>query len=68
MPERVKKLEGQFENVLCDLEKISGSLVRLEKMGCDLGRVAEILGRLVDSEATQGVSQGSVDGGNSYVS
>jgi hypothetical protein len=68
MPERVKKLEGQFDNVLCDLEKISGSLVRLEKMGCDLGRVAGILGKLVNSEGTQDVAKGSVDGGNSYVS
>ena len=68
MPERVKKLEGQFENVLCDLDRISGSLTKLEKMGCDLGRVAEILGRLVESEAIQGVSKGSIDGGNTYVS
>ena len=68
MPERVKKLEGQFDNVLCDLERISGSLVKLEKMGCDLGRVADILGKLVDPEGTQDIAKGSVDGGNSYVS
>jgi hypothetical protein len=68
MPERVKKLEGQFDNVLCDLERISGSLVKLEKMGCDLGRVADILGKLVDSEGNQGIAKGSVDGGSSYVS
>jgi predicted transcriptional regulator len=68
MPERVKKLEGQFDNVLCDLERISGSLTRLEKMGCDLGRVADILGKIVNSEGTQDVAKGSVDGGNGYVS
>ena len=68
MPERVKKLEGQFDNVLSDLEKISGSLAKLEKMGCDLGRVADILGKLVEPEGTRDVSKGSVDGGASYVS
>ncbi len=68
MPERVKKLEGQFDNVLCDLERISGSLVKLEKMGCDLGRVADILGKLLVSEGAQDVAKGSVDGGKSYVS
>ena len=68
MPERVKKLEGQFDNVLSDLEKISGSLARLEKMGCDLGRVADILGKLAETGTTQEVAKGSVDGGDSYVS
>ena len=68
MPERVKKLEGQFDNVLCDLERISGSLARLEKMGCDLERVADILGKLVDPEGTQDIAKGSANGGNSYVS
>ena len=33
MPERVKKMEVQVENVLTDLAKISGSLEKLEKMG-----------------------------------
>ena len=31
MPERVKKLEGQVDNVLTDLAKISSSLEKLEK-------------------------------------
>lgn len=67
MPERIKKLEGQVDNALCDLEKISGSLVKLEKMGVDLAKVTEILGKLADLESGQG-SKGSVDGGKSYVS
>jgi len=33
-------------------------------MGCDLGRVADILGKLVNSEGTQDVAKGSVNGGN----
>ena len=36
-----------------DLEKISGSLTKLEKMGCDLGRVAEVLGKLTDFKLTK---------------
>jgi hypothetical protein len=53
MPELVKKLVGQFDNVLCDLERISGSLAKPEKMGCDLGRVTDILGKLVGPEDAQ---------------
>jgi hypothetical protein len=69
MPERVKKLEGQVDNVLSDLEKISGSLVKLEKMGCDLAKVADVLGKLVDFEnSSQGQPQGSEEVGKSYVS
>jgi len=33
----------QVGYVLCDLEKIAGSLSRLEKIGYDLGKVAEHL-------------------------
>ena len=46
MPERVKKMEVQVENVLTDLAKISGSLEKLEKMGYSLAKVAEALGKL----------------------
>ena len=68
MPKRVKKLEGQVENVVCDLEKISGSLARLEKMGCDLAKVAQVLGRLVDfEEANQKTPASPVEGGKAYV-
>ncbi len=68
MPERVKKLEGQFDNVLVDLEKISSSLAKIEKLGGDLAKVAEVLGRLADSvESSQDASRGSGDGGKSYV-
>jgi hypothetical protein len=66
MPERVKKLEGQVDIALGDLERISGSLSKLEKMGVDLARVAEVLGRLVDVEGSQGSSKGSVEGGKGY--
>ena len=38
MPERVKKMEVQVENVLTDLAKISGSLEKLEKMGYSLSQ------------------------------
>jgi len=47
MPGRVKKLEGQVGNVLCDLEKISGSIAKLEKLSFDLGKITEILNKLV---------------------
>lgn len=68
MPERVKKLEGQVGNVLCDLEKISRSISKLEKIGYDLGRVADILGKLVDFESAQESIKNSAEGGSSYVS
>jgi hypothetical protein len=68
MPERVKKLEGQVGNVIFDLEKISGSLAKLDKMGCDLAKVAEVLCKLVDTEGSPCVAKASVDGGTSYVS
>ena len=69
MPERVKKLEGQFDNVLCDLERISGSLSKLEKIGCDLGKVAEILSKLVDFECCNDAQETKdfTNGGNRYV-
>jgi predicted transcriptional regulator len=67
MPERVKKLDGQFDNVLCDLEKISVSLAKLEKIGYDLGKVAEVLGKLVDFQS-QDTPKASAEGGKSYVS
>jgi hypothetical protein len=51
--------------VLCDLERISGSLAKLEKMGCDLGRVAEILGKLTDFQTNQELPTGS--GGKEYI-
>ncbi len=68
MPERVKKLEGQVGNVLIDLEKISGSMAKLEKLGCDLGKVADILVKLVDFEGAQDSLKTSTDGGRGYVS
>ncbi len=68
MPERIKQLEGQMGNVLYDLEKISGSLSKLDKMGCDLAKVAEVLCRLVDSEGNQNMTKASTNGGSSYVS
>jgi hypothetical protein len=70
MPERVKKLEGQVETALSDLERISGSLAKLEKMGCDLAKVADALGRLVGSleGSTQEAAKASENGGKSYVS
>lgn len=68
MPERVKKLEGQMGNVLYDLEKIAGSLTKLDKMGYDIAKVAEVLCKLADSEGSPDVTKASADGGNSYVS
>jgi hypothetical protein len=67
MPERVKKLEGQVENVQSDLEKISVSLLKLEKLGVDLGKVAEILVKLVGDEEARQIREVSGDGGRSYV-
>ena len=68
MPERVKKLEGQMVNVIFDLEKISSNLTKLDKMGYDLARVAEVLCKLVDSEGNPDVAEASAAGGRSYVS
>ncbi|MCW4003611.1 MAG: hypothetical protein NWE95_06850 [Candidatus Bathyarchaeota archaeon] len=68
MPERLKKLEGQMGNVLYDLEKIAGSIAKLDKMGYDLAKVAEVLCKLADSEDNPDVSKASVDGGKGYVS
>jgi hypothetical protein len=53
--------------VLCDLKKISGNLAKLEKIGYDLGRVAEVLGKLVDFER-QSAPKASVEGSKGYVS
>jgi predicted transcriptional regulator len=68
MPERVKKLEGQIGNVLYDLDKIAGSLAKLDKMGYDLAKVAEVLCKLVDSEGNPDEAKASFDGGKGYVS
>ena len=54
MPERVKKLEGQMGNVLFDLEKNAGSLTKLDKMGYDIAKVAEVLCKQADTEGSQG--------------
>jgi hypothetical protein len=68
MPERVKKLEGQVGNVLIDLEKISGSLEKLEQMGCSLAKVADASGKLVDFESVKELAKTSDKGEKSYVS
>jgi hypothetical protein len=65
MPERVKKLEGQVDNVLIDLAKISGSLEKLEKMGYNLSKVAEALGKLTDFQTNQELPTGL--GGKEYI-
>jgi len=39
-------------NVLCDLEKISGSIAKPEKIGYALRWVADILGKFLDFERT----------------
>jgi hypothetical protein len=65
MPERVKKLEGQVDNVLTDLAKISGSLEKLEKMGYSLAKFAEALGKLTDFQSNQGIPTGP--GGKEYI-
>jgi hypothetical protein len=66
MPERVKKFEGQFDNVFCDLEKISGTLAKLEKINYNLERVAEVLYMLVDFES-QHILKASSEADKSYV-
>jgi hypothetical protein len=65
MPERVKKMEVQVENVLTDLAKISGSLEKLEKMGYNLAKVAEALGKLTDFQTNQEPPTGP--GGKEYI-
>ena len=75
MPERVKKLEGQVENVLSDLDKISvaleklPNLEKLEKIGDNLQKITGILSQLVDAESNSGQSKSrdSGDGGKGYV-
>ncbi len=68
MPERIKKLEGQMGNVLYSLEEISCCLSKLDKMGYDLAKAAEVLCKLATSEVSLDVAKTSADGGNSYVS
>jgi hypothetical protein len=79
MPERVKKLEGQVENVLSDLDKISvalekmPNLEKLETIGDNLQKITGILSQLVNAEGNSGESQeskGSASsvGGQGYVS
>jgi predicted transcriptional regulator len=79
MPERVKKLEGQVENVLSDLDKISvaleklPNLEKLEKIGDNLHKITGILSQLVDAEGNRDQSQESKgspsgEGGKGYVS
>jgi hypothetical protein len=48
-----------------NLAKISGSLTKLEKMGCDLGRVAEILSKLTEFQTNQELPSGP--GGKEYI-
>jgi hypothetical protein len=55
-------------NVLFDLEKISGNLSKLDKIGCDLAKVVEVLCKLEDSESSTDVAKASANGGNGYVS
>ncbi|MCW4045250.1 MAG: hypothetical protein NWE94_07015 [Candidatus Bathyarchaeota archaeon] len=50
MPERVKKLDDQMNTVLCDLKRILTSLVKVEKLSCELERVAELLDKLMHFE------------------
>lgn len=74
MPERVKKLEGQVENVLSGLEKINVSLEKLanleklEKIGDSLQKISGILGELFDVEGNKQGSKGlqGGDGGKGY--
>ena len=65
MPERVKKMEVQVENVLTDLAKISGSLEKLEKIGYSLAKVAEALGKITDFQTNQDLPTGP--GGKEYI-
>ena len=69
MPERVKKLEGQLENVQSDLKKISESLSKLEEMGVlDLAKVSQVLVKLLDYEAaTLEAPKSYANGGSEYV-
>ena len=66
MPERVKKLECRVDEALFGLEKITKTL---EKMGCDLSKVADTLGKLTDfDENAQEASKSFLKKDFGYVS
>ena len=64
MPERVKKMEVQVENVLTDLARFQAAW-RSEKMGYSLAKVAEALGKLTDFQTNQELPTGP--GGKEYI-
>jgi predicted transcriptional regulator len=71
MPERVKKVEVQVENILSDLGKINVALEKLpnlEKVAESLQKITVILSRLVDLEGEGAAYALKGSGGKEYVS
>jgi hypothetical protein len=71
MPERVKKVEVQVENILSDLSKINVALEKLpnlEKVAESLQKITVILSRLVDLEGDGAAHAPVGSGGKEYVS
>jgi hypothetical protein len=61
MPERVKKMEGQIENLSSHLNKIFESLSRLESLGINIAKVAQGLSIFYASLKSEESSRATVD-------
>ena len=74
MPERIKKVEVQIENILCDLRKISVALEKLpnlehlEKLADSVQKIVGILGKLTSVEESASIEIPKGSGGKEYVS
>ena len=71
MPERVKKVEVQVENILSDLGKINVALEKLpnlENVAQGLQKITVILSRLVDLQGDDAAHAPVGFGGKEYVS
>jgi len=71
MPERVKKVEAQVENILSDLDKLNSALEKLpnlEKITESLQKITGILSKLVDADGNPSLEMPEGSGGKEYVS
>jgi hypothetical protein len=74
MPERVKKVEVQVENILSDLGKINVALEKLpnlehlEKITESLQKITGILGKLTNADESASIELPKGSGSKDYVS
>ena len=52
-PSESKNLKVKWTSALLDLERISGSLSKIDQLGSDLSKVADVLGKLADLQDNQ---------------